>query len=251
MRQLLPRPMDHVDPVTAHAAADRPPPAGRPWVMVNMVASADGATAVDGLSGSLGGDADRAVFSAIRAVADVVVAAAGTVRAEGYGPPRTSEENQRARVARGQEPLPRLAVVSRSLDLDPRSAMFTGGSQRPLVFTCETADPGRLDRLSSVAEVVVCSGTSVAPGEILAHLHGSGAQVVLVEGGPSLNGAFLGADLVDELDLTTSPALVGGGSARLVSGAPERVLPLSLAHLWEHEGVLLARYVRARVRSDR
>ena len=40
------------------------------------------------LSGGLGGAADHALFSTLRALADVVLVAAGTVRAEGYGPAR-------------------------------------------------------------------------------------------------------------------------------------------------------------------
>ena len=43
-----------------------------------------------GVSGGLGGPGDKAVFSALRGVADVVLVAAGTVRAEHYGPPRTT-----------------------------------------------------------------------------------------------------------------------------------------------------------------
>lgn len=246
MRQLLPRPCEITDPAAAHAEADRPTPEDRPWVLLNMVASADGATAVDGLSGSLGGEADRTVFSAIRAVADAIVVAAGTVRAEGYGPPRTSTRNQSTRAERGQEPFPRLAIVSGSLDLDIGAPLFSDQSRRPLVFTSETSGQEPRDRLATVADVVVCAGSTVDPRDILDHLHGIGAHKVLLEGGPSLNGAFLAADLVDELDLTISPALVGGTSPRLATGAPELVRRMRLAHLWEQDGVLLARYVRDR-----
>lgn len=237
--------MDDIDPAAAHADADRPTPADRPWILLNMVVSADGATAVDGLSGALGGDADRRTFSAIRAVADVIVAAAGTARAEGYGPPRTPPERQAERVARGQAPYPRIALVTRSLDLDPTTPLFTEAPERPLVFTGTDADPARVRRLETVADVVVGSGSSVSPQELATHLHRLGARTVLVEGGPSLNGAFLDADLVDELDVTTAPALVGGSSPRLTTGAAERARHLRLAHLWEDDGVLLARYVRA------
>lgn len=245
VRQLLPTPLDDVDPYLAHVAAERPTPTDRPWVMVNMVASTDGATAVDGVSGGLGGVADKAVFSAIRSLADVVVAAAGTTRAESYGPPRMSAERRADRAARGQAPVPRLAVVSRSLDLDPTATMFTEVQQPTIVFTGRDPDPERLASLADVATVVECAGESVSAEEIAGHLHGIGARTVLVEGGPSLNGVFAGAGMIDEFDLTTSAALVGGPSPRLVRGAPEQVQPMRLAHLWEADGVLLARYVRA------
>lgn len=245
VRQLLPHVDPSVDVAAAHATADRPAPADRPWVLFNMVTSADGATAVDGTSGDLGGEADRVVFSAIRAVADVIVAAAGTVRADGYGPPRTPSARRAERVARGQTAYPRLAVVSRSLDLDPAAPLFTDAPERTIVFTGSDADPDRIAALGAVADVVVGTGPSVQPSDVLDHLHAIGARTVLVEGGPSLNGAFLDADLVDELDLTLTPALVGGPSPRLAVGAAERVQALRIAHLWEADGVLLARYVRA------
>lgn len=94
MRQLHPVPIDEIDPLAKHEALDRPTPPDRPYVLVNMVASLDGATtagpaagsAGDGraVSGGLGTAADRAVFSALRAVPDVILVAAGTANAERY-----------------------------------------------------------------------------------------------------------------------------------------------------------------------
>lgn len=244
MRQLLPHLAD-VDPVAEHAAAARPAPSGRPWVALNMVASIDGATAVDGVSGALGGPADTEVFRAIRAIADVILVAAGTVRAEGYGPPRTAPELREARVARGQAPYPRLAIVSRSLDLDPAAPVFAEAPEPPLVLTTRRAPTARAAALGAVAEVQELGDDDVDLAAALAHLRALGATTVVCEGGPSLNGQLLAADLLDEVNLTLSPDLVGGDSSRLATGGGERRTPMALAHLWEGEGALLARYVRA------
>ena len=62
MRKLLPEPADEVDLAGLYADVERRRPPDRPWVLVNMVATADGATAVDGRSGPLGGAPDRQVF---------------------------------------------------------------------------------------------------------------------------------------------------------------------------------------------
>ncbi|MFZ0157904.1 MAG: dihydrofolate reductase family protein, partial [Kineosporiaceae bacterium] len=60
-----------------YAYPDPVPPGG--WVRANMISTLDGsATGPDSLSGSIGGPADRAVFSAVRGVADVILAGAGT-----------------------------------------------------------------------------------------------------------------------------------------------------------------------------
>lgn len=243
MRQLLPEPLDSVDPFAHHAAAHRPTPADRPWVLLNMVASLDGATAVDGVSGDLGGEADRIVFSAIRALPDVILAAAGTVRADGYGPPRTPASRRTERESRGQSGYPRIAIASRSLELDETAPLFTATPTRPIVYTVEDAPAERIRALEPVADVIRFDGEVTASG-IVDHLASIGVRTVLLEGGPSLNGAFLDEDLIDELNLTIAPSLVGGTAARVVTLAHQCIRSMRLAHLWEDDGVLLGRYVR-------
>ena len=246
MRQLLPEPGD-VDPLTAYLAAARPAPAGRPWVAMSMVSSLDGATAVGGRSGPLGGTPDREVFRAVRAIADVVQVAAGTFRTEGYGPVRLSEESRAARVAAGRSPEPpRLAVVSASLDVD--LSRPAEGPVRPLVLTTEDADPGRRADLEEQVEVRAHGTGTVDLADALAGLHADGVGIVVCEGGPSLNAARVGADLVDEWCVTLAPAIVGGDSRRVVDGATEvgTGQPLELVSLLEADGVLLGRWVRRR-----
>lgn len=247
MRQLHPTSGD-VDPLVAYLDAARPAPVGRPWVMASMVSSLDGATAVAGRSGSLGGAPDREVFRAVRAVADVVLVAAGTVRAESYGPIRLSDEAVAARVAVGRTPgPPRLAVVSASLDLD--LARAADGPVRPLVLTTEDADTGRRAVLEAVAEVRAHGTGQVDLATALAGLRADGAGIVVCEGGPSLNAALVEADVVDEWCVTLAPALVGGDSARLVAGAPQfgaTGQALELVSLLEAEGALLGRWLRRR-----
>lgn len=247
MRQLLPEPGD-VDATVAYLAAPRPAPADRPWVAVSMVSSLDGATAVGGRSGALGGEADRAVFRAVRAIADVVLVAAGTLRAECYGPVRLSEGAADARVAAGRSPAPpRLAVVTASLDVDlTRPA---DGDVRPLVLTTDDADPDRRAAVEDLAEVRAHGAGRVDVVAALAGLRADGHEVVVCEGGPSLNAALVEHDLVDEWCLTLAPAVVGGVSRRAVHGAAE-VLPAGhrhdLASLLEEDGVLFGRWLRRR-----
>jgi len=80
--QLHPRFVSNVDPLTLYGSDKRVAHPDRPWLMLNMVTSADGAAASDGLSGGLSTPGDRRVFAAIRAVADVILVAAETVRRE-------------------------------------------------------------------------------------------------------------------------------------------------------------------------
>ncbi|MCU1454439.1 MAG: Pyrimidine reductase riboflavin biosynthesis-like protein [Acidimicrobiales bacterium] len=245
VRQLFPENAE-VEPAGIYTGAARPAPAGRPWVMVNMIASVDGGTAVDGVSGGLGGPSDRLVFSAIRSAADVILAGAATVRAEGYGPPRTSVARQAERTARGQPPHPRVAVVSRSLGIDLAGPLFTEGG-RPVVITIADADPERLTACRTVADVLTAGVGSVDLLDALAQLAAAGVQTVLAEGGPAINGQLVAAGVIDEVCLTTAPVLLGGSSARIAHGPPATPTPLRLAHVLHgaDDDLLFLRYVRA------
>lgn len=200
--------------------------------MANMVASIDGRAAVGGRTAALSGVADRAVFQLLRTLADVVLVAAGTVRAEHYGPVRGGER-------------PPVAVISRSLDLDWTSPLFSEATRRTEILTCASADPARRTRAEEVADVIVAGDHQVDLGRALAELGTRGHVVVLCEGGPHLLGELVAANLVDELCFTLSPLLVGGDEPSLIV-SPTIVPPraLRLASLIEDDGALLARYLR-------
>ena len=80
MRALLPGPVDDVD-VHAYYAAGW---IDRGGLRANFVTAADGAAHAGGLSRGLQTKGDNIVFAALRDLADVVLAGAGTVVAEGY-----------------------------------------------------------------------------------------------------------------------------------------------------------------------
>jgi len=250
VRRLLPPtqpPGAEVDPVAHAWDVDRTAREDRPWVLVNMIASVDGAASIDGLSAGLGGPGDRAMFHALREVPDVILVAAGTVRAEGYRPLRPTAEVRARRVEHGREPLPRLAIVSASLDLDPTDAIFTSSESRPIVITGAGSPPERRAELEVGADMLVTSGDRADLGEALRRLRADGVEVVLCEGGPSLLGQLVADDLVDELDLTMAPSLVSGDTARIAHGpSPVELLSLRIDAICEQDDLLLLRHLRTR-----
>ncbi len=250
LRLLLPRPAavgdleaGREDTIMALAdlyAYPDPVPA-RGWVRANMVASVDGAaTGADGRSGSVSGRADRSVFSALRGVADVVLVGAGTVRAEGYRSPSPKPAFAQRRAAAHQSPAPALAVVSRSGQLDDAS-LFTGANPSLLVTSSAADVEGLCERLGG-ERVIVAGDDRVDLVAAVAALAHRGLRRVLLEGGPSLLGTALSAGCVDELCLTWSPVLVGGTHPRIAESQPGS-WRLRLAHLLEHEGTLLGRWL--------
>ena len=223
MRQLLPTPVDPVDPMAVYG--DLPTAAGRPAVRLNMIASVDGATTLAGVSGGLGGPADHALFAVLRSLADVVLVAAGTVRAEHYGPSSTP-----------------IAVVSRSLRLDWDARFFTAPIARPIVVTVAQAPTDQLARAAAVADVVVAGDRDVELATALAAFADRGWRAVLAEGGPTLNGQLARAGLLDELCLTLSPWLAGGDAKRILTGPSlPAATGLRLCSVCEHDEFLFLR----------
>ena len=242
MDQLFPRFVSDVDPVALYASDSRIPHPDRPWLMLNMVTSADGATSADGVSASLSSPVDRRVFAAIRSVADVVVVAAETVRREGYGPPKSSPEAAADRATRNQAPRPRLAVVSRSLDLDFAAPVFSD-SPPPLLFTVAEPPAERLAQAEAVAEIHRMGADQVDLAGAMARIGQLGAAVVLAEGGPSLNGQLLAAGLLDEVCWTITPVLAGGDSSRMAKDAPAHLQELRLDRVLAQDHTLFLRYL--------
>lgn len=251
MRRILPSPSQDVDAASLVAEEERTPHRDRPWVALNMITTVDGSVvASNGRSGPLGGGADRAMFRALRGEADVIMAGATTVRIEDYGAPQLPPGVQARRTAERRPPLPRLAVVCGTLDLDPQARLFreAAADQPPLIVTSASstrAHAVRAARLEEVATLVRSGEQTLDLTAALALLAGKFAtRVLLVEGGPSLNGQLLAADLVDELCLTISPALAGSHPLGLTSGPPTGPRPLHLVRVAEEDGFLLLRYLR-------
>ena len=90
------------------------------------------------MSGGLGGSGRQRVFAVLRSLADVVLVAAGTVRAENYGPAAVP-----------------IAVVTRTAELDWQSPFFTEAKARPIILTVDGAPPENLQRAAEVADVIL------------------------------------------------------------------------------------------------
>jgi riboflavin biosynthesis pyrimidine reductase len=207
--------------------ATRPAPAGRPWVGIGMIAALDGSTAVEGRSGGLGNDGDRAVFAALRRAADVIVVGAATVAAEGYGVPTRKDL--------------RIGVVTASGRVDVDTELFRSGTGFLVMPEDGPPSPPRVDTVRAGRGALDLAVAVSRLGEVTEQ-----PRFVLAEGGPTLNGALLDAGCVDELDLTIAPFLVGGASKRLVHGARPVPIGFELVHvLTDGDGYLFTRWVRA------
>ncbi|TLW95372.1 bifunctional diaminohydroxyphosphoribosylaminopyrimidine deaminase/5-amino-6-(5-phosphoribosylamino)uracil reductase RibD [Saccharomonospora piscinae] len=174
---------------------------GRPHVTWKYAATLDGrVAAADGTSRWISGPVSRAEVHAIRAAADAVVVGTGTVLAD--DPWLTVRGDDGALAAR--QPL-RVVVGTRGI-------------------------PGGARVLDSAAETIVLD--SHDPDEVLAVLGDRGVVDVLLEGGPTLAGAFVAGRRVDRLLAYVAPALLGAGAVAL---GPAGVSTVTEAHRWRVE----------------
>ncbi len=215
------------------------PALGRPWVRSNFVSSVDGAAqGENGLSGSLGGEADKRAFTAMRSLCDVVLAGAGTARAEGYRP--ISADSLVPALRSGKPNLPVLALVSKSLTL-PESLLTEG----VVVVTTTSASPRRVAELAESVEVLQHGDADIDWAGVFAEFCTRGWNNVLVEGGPTLHGELIVQDLIDELCLTIAPTLIAGPQLRIAKSDRAIWRDLELGHCVVDDGVLLTRWCRA------
>jgi riboflavin biosynthesis pyrimidine reductase len=221
----------------------------RTWLRANFIASLDGGATVGGTTGRLGGPGDRALFSLLRELADVIVVGAGTVRVEEYSGARSTVAQRQRRHARGQSEVPQLAIVSKSGRLDRDMPVFVRTEVPPLVCTCAAVAEETRRGLGGLAEVIDCSDDDpdrVDEAAILAALSERGLYRVLTEGGPMLFSSFVERNMLDELCLTIAPSLVGGLASRIAAGPGQVLTAMRCAHiLSDDEGYLYTRYVKA------
>ncbi|MFF7504256.1 pyrimidine reductase family protein [Streptomyces lavendulae] len=220
---------------------------GGHWLRANMVSTLDGAAQHEGRSQPISGETDMRIFGTLRALADVVVVGAETVRQEGYRPARAREAFAARRLAAGQGPAPAIAVVTASLDLDFTLPLFTSPLVPTLVVTGAAAPADRVAAATAAgAEVVVAGeGAGADPARAVRELAARGLRRQLTEGGPRLLGQFVAADALDELCLTISPTLTAGGAQR-IAGGPSVTVPhrLAPAVVLEEAGFLFTSYRR-------
>lgn len=204
---------------------------GRPHVMLNMIATADGRATVGGRSGTISDRADRALFHGLRAAVDAVLVGAATLRTERYGRiiPDAARRQVRQSHGLGDEPL--ACIVSGRMSIAEDIPLLTEPAARVVVLTASQASlpataahveyvraerGGQLDLAAAIAEL----------GERFE------VQSVLCEGGPHLARQLLGAGLIDELFLSLAPILAGGepagGEALRILAGEELAPPVAL-----------------------
>jgi 5-amino-6-(5-phosphoribosylamino)uracil reductase len=197
-------------------------PDDRPYLVLNMVSTADGKVVLDGRSGGIGDEADRRLFHHLRTQVDAVMMGAGTLRAESYGRIVRDPALRDKREREGLAPDPLAIVVSGRLSLTPDLPLLQAAEQRVVVLTAAAAADEVEGCAAEVRYLRQENGAQLALAPLLRRLREhEGVRSILCEGGPTLNAALLHEELVDELFLSVAPKLAGGSHPlTAVAGTP-------------------------------
>jgi riboflavin-specific deaminase-like protein len=234
MRRLYPdsATISVVEAASGLAFAERSP-AGRPFIAVNMVSSADGKATLAGRTAPMSGEVDRELFHQLRTQADGILVGAGTVRIERYGRVTKSDELR----ARRERPDAVAVVVSGRLDLPADLPLLSDPGSTVFIVTSSDLD---LERVQATVHYL-----RQPLHEALRTLREEhDIRSLLCEGGPTLNATLFAEGMVDELFLTIAPTIAGAGEALTIVEGPPLPAPavLDLATVHEAGGHLFMRY---------
>jgi diaminohydroxyphosphoribosylaminopyrimidine deaminase/5-amino-6-(5-phosphoribosylamino)uracil reductase len=171
---------------------------GLPLVTWKYAATLDGrSAAADGTSQWITGPEARADVHLLRSQVDAVVVGVGTVLAD--------DPSLTTRPSPGHQPL---RVVVDGHGRTPATAKVLDDSARTLIITSGPS-------YGEERTLVLAGGDGVDLPALLKALADRDVVSVLLEGGPTLAGAFLREGLVDRVVGYVAPALLGAGAAAL------------------------------------
>jgi len=213
---------------------------GRPYVVANMVTTADGRAALGGRTKALSSDADRELFHRLREQVDAVMVGVSTIALENYGPLVRDAERRERRRAAGLEPVPLAVTASRSLELPVDAPLFADPDQPVVVLTNSErpapAAPGLVVERQAGETLDLSLGMATLRERY-------GVRALLMEGGPTLLAAMIEARLVDELFLSLAPVLAGdAGEPSILGGSVGDPVSLKLLSALHDDGHLFLRY---------
>ncbi|WP_420810571.1 bifunctional diaminohydroxyphosphoribosylaminopyrimidine deaminase/5-amino-6-(5-phosphoribosylamino)uracil reductase RibD [Jiangella aurantiaca] len=182
----------------------------RPFVVWKFAATLDGRSAAgDGTSRWITGKEARADVHRLRAAVDTVIVGSGTVRADD---PQLTARLDGVPAGVGGLTGVEAATGDRTVDQPLRVVVDSAGATPA---TARVRDDQAPTWIATAEEVGATPDGRVDLTKLLNQLYERGRRYALLEGGPTLAGAFWRAGLIDRVVGYVAPALLGAGPAAL------------------------------------
>jgi riboflavin biosynthesis pyrimidine reductase len=203
---------------------------GRPYIISNFVSTVDGIVSLDAPGKAVGdvisgsNEHDSIAMGLLRAVADVVIIGAGTLRASphhiwtpAYIYPLYADAYKELRDRIGKKPTPLNVIVTARGNIDLSLPLFQSGKVPVLILTTAESEQ-RIRKMDIPKSVQIIAGKDSGSLTVHAILDAilsinPSCEIILIEGGPHLMGEFFAERRLDELFLTLSPQIAGRESS--------------------------------------
>ena len=182
---------------------------GRPWIRSKLAMSLDGRTAMaSGESRWITGPEARHDVHALRARSSAIVTGIGTVLAD------DPELTARLDTPETDVEQPVRVILDSHLRCPPQPRMASAPG-RSVILTTVTAAPGQVPAGFEIVTLPAGASGRLDLGRVIAWLGSQEFNEVLFEAGPTLNGALLAENRVDEWIVYLAPVVLGDGGRGL------------------------------------
>lgn len=167
---------------------------------INMAMTLDGKVArPDGKWYGLSSRNDKKRMDLIRSQADALILGKNSLL--------NDDPVIKLRYVDGKDPLP--VILLRKGIIPKTKKVFSHTVVRPLVICLHENESIVKEELAAHADILVLEGDDIDPTQVIEILKQKNLNRVLLEGGPTLNYAFQKAGLIDVINLTIVPFLIG------------------------------------------
>lgn len=183
----------------------------RPFTFINIAASADGKISDQNrMQVKISCDEDATRVDRLRSSSDGIMVGIGTVLSDNPRLTVKSAKFRQERASHGKSPNPVRIIVDSTCRVPPDSQVLDDNAPT-IVAVSERAEKRRIEKISSIAEVLITGKERVDLSALAARLFEMGIGKLMVEGGGTLNHGLLWEGLVDEIIVYYGSVIIGDG----------------------------------------